>query len=102
MRALATFWYCRKGSTVIGGVGGGPAGNEAGVPNATRSMKSLMSLRKKLSLPRKLSPAVHKSFFRKLNPISLFLPTSGRRFGLGWKQKVESAPGPGVPDGQRK
>ena len=65
-------------------------------------MKSEMSLRNTLILPRSVSPAVNRSFFLMLKPISLFLPTSGRRFGLGTKQNVESAPGPGVPDGQRK
>src|SRR3954470_19558938 len=96
------FWYCRNGRTVMLGAGGGPVGTTSGGPKATWSMKSVMSLRNTLNLPRRLSPDVNKSFFFRLKPISLFLPIWGQRLGLGRKQNGEGAPGPGVPGGQRK
>jgi len=50
--------------------------------------------------------AVNRSFFLRLMPISLVLPTSGRRFGFGRKQNsdvlVPGGPGRCWPDGHTK
>ena len=42
-----------------------------------------------IELAAKLSPVLNRSFFLMLRPISLFLPTSGRRLVFGRKQKLE-------------